>query len=61
MGQEVDKKGRFIMFEKNILILVMSMILLGVAIAVVPIPVLWGIACLIFLTLAVALRSQQQG
>ena len=49
------------MFDKIILILIMSMILLGAAMIAVPIPVLWGIGCLIFLALSVALRSQQQG
>ena len=61
MEQEVDKKGRLIMFDKIILILIASMILLGAAMTAVPIPVLWGIGCLIFLGLSVALRSQQQG
>ena len=49
------------MFEKTILILIMSMILLGAAMTALPIPVLWGMGCLIFLALSVALRSPQQG
>ena len=61
MGQEVDKKGRLIMFDKAILILIVSMLLLGAAMTAVPIPVLWGIGCLVFLTLSVAMRNQQQG
>jgi hypothetical protein len=61
MEQEVDKKGRLIMFDKIILILIISMILLGAAITAVPIPVLWGLACLIFLALSVAMRRAQQG
>lgn len=49
------------LFEKNILILIASMILLGAAMIVVPIPVLWGMGCLIFLALSVALRRQLPG
>jgi hypothetical protein len=49
------------MFEKTILILIMGMILLGAAMTAVSIPVLWGLGCLIFLALSVALRSPQQG
>jgi hypothetical protein len=56
-----NKKGRFIMFDKIILSLIMSMILLGAAMIAVPIPVLWGMACLIFFALAAILRPQQQG
>ena len=48
------------MFEKNILTLIVSMLLLGVAMIAMPIPVLWGIGCLIFLALFVIQRSQQQ-
>ena len=49
------------MFEKIILILIMSMILLGAAMIAVPFPILWGMGCLIFLALFVALRRQPQG
>jgi hypothetical protein len=49
------------MFDKTILTLIMSMILLGVAMTAVPIPVLWGIACLIFLALSVAERRARHG
>ena len=49
------------MFDKIILTLIMSMILLGAAMIAMPIPVLWGMGCLIFLALFVAQRSQQQG
>ena len=48
------------MFDKFILILIVSMMLLGAAIIAVPIPVLWGTGCLIFLALSMTLRSQQQ-
>lgn len=48
------------MFDKIILILMMSMILLGMAMIAIPGPVLWGMACLIFLALSVTLRSQKQ-
>jgi hypothetical protein len=47
------------MFDKIILILIVSMILLAAAMTVVPVPVLWGMGCLIFLALSVAFRSQQ--
>lgn len=49
------------MFEKIIVSLLMGMILLGLAMIAVPIPVLWGIGCLIFAALFVALRRQPQG
>ena len=49
------------MFDKIILTLIITMILLGVAITAIPIPVLWGMACLGFFALSVALRSQRQG
>ena len=49
------------MFDKIILVLIISVILLGVAMTAIPIPVLWGIGCLIFLALSVALRNQPQG
>ena len=48
------------MFDKTILILIISMMLLGVAMTAVPIPVLWGMGCLGFFALSVVLRSQQQ-
>jgi hypothetical protein len=49
------------MFEKNVLTLVISMILLGAAMTAVPVPVLWAIGCLSFLALFVATRPQHQG
>jgi hypothetical protein len=49
------------MFDKVILSLIISMILLGVAMIAVPIPVLWGMGCLIFLALFVAWHRQQPG
>lgn len=49
------------MFDKAILILMMSMILLGAAMIAVPFPILWGTGCLIFLALSVTLSRQQQG
>lgn len=49
------------MFDKIILTLIITMILLGVAITAIPIPVLWGMSCLGFFALSVALRSQRQG
>jgi hypothetical protein len=61
MEQEVDKKGRWIMFEKNILILIMSMLLLGAAMISIPIPVLWGMGCLVFLALFIVERRAHQG
>jgi len=48
------------MFDRIILILIISMMLLGVAMTAVPIPVLWGMGCLGFFALSVALRSQQR-
>jgi hypothetical protein len=60
MEQEVDKKGRWIMFDKIILTLIISVILLGAAMTAVPIPVLWGMGCLIFFALSLSQRSQQQ-
>jgi len=48
------------MFDKILLTLIISMILLGVAMTVVPIQVLWGMGCLGFFGLSVALRSQQK-
>ena len=49
------------MFDKIILILIVSVMLLGVAMTAVPIPVLWGMGCLGFFALSVALRSQHEG
>jgi hypothetical protein len=49
------------MFDKIILSLIVSVMLLGVAMTAVPIPVLWGMGCLGFFALSVALRSQHQG
>ncbi len=49
------------MFDKMILILIISMILLGAATIAVPIPILWGMGCLIFFILSVVLRDQPQG
>lgn len=48
------------MFDKIILILIISMLLLGIAMIAVPLPVLWGMACMIFLALSVILRRQEQ-
>ena len=49
------------MFNKIVLVLFMVMILLGAAITATSIPVLWGMACLIFLALSMVLRSENQG
>lgn len=49
------------MFDKIILILIMTMMLLGIGMIAVPAPVLWGMGCLIFLALSVTFRRQQQG
>ena len=49
------------MFDKIILTLLISVILLGAAMTAIPIPVLWGIGCLIFFVLSVVLRDQPQG
>jgi hypothetical protein len=49
------------MFDKIILFLLTSMILLGAAMIAVPIPVLWGIGCLTFIALFFALHRQPQG
>jgi hypothetical protein len=49
------------MFERIILVLMLSVILLGAAVLAIPIPVLWGTACLFFLALSVAHRRQQLG
>ena len=47
------------MFDKIISTLMLSMILLGATMIVLPIPILWGILCLIFIGLFVVQRSQQ--
>lgn len=49
------------MFDKVILTLIISMILLGAAMIAIPIPVLWGMGCLFFTALFVAFRRQPQG
>jgi hypothetical protein len=49
------------MFNKIILILIISMILLGTAMIFTPLPVLWAMGCLILLALSVVLRSEQPG
>ena len=49
------------MFDKVILSLIITMILLGTAMIAVPIPILWGMGCLIFFALYLTLRYQQQG
>jgi hypothetical protein len=49
------------MFDKIILTLLISVILLGAAMTAIPIPILWGIGCLTFFALSVALRDQPQG
>jgi hypothetical protein len=52
------QKGRLTMFDNIILTLIVIMILLGAAMIAVPIPVLWGMSCLIFFTLYMTLRYQ---
>ena len=47
------------MFEKITFTLMLSMILLGVGMMTLPIPLLWGMLCLIFIALFVAQRNQQ--
>lgn len=47
------------MFDKIILILMLSMILLGAAIIALPIPFVWGTLCLIFIGLFVMQHNQQ--
>ena len=47
------------MFDKIISTLMLSMILLGAAMIVLPIPLVWGMLCLIFIGLFVAQHSQQ--
>jgi hypothetical protein len=49
------------MFNKIILIQIMSMTLLGAAMIFTPLPVLWAMGCLILLALSVFLRSEQPG
>jgi hypothetical protein len=57
-GSKEERK--ITMFDKIILTLIISVILLGAAMTAVPIPVLWGVGCLIFYALSVALRDQPQ-
>jgi hypothetical protein len=47
------------MFNKVILILMLSIILLGAAMIAIPIPVLWGMLCSIFIGLSAAEHGQQ--
>lgn len=47
------------MFDKIVLILMLSMILLGAAMIALPIPLVWGMLCLTFIGLFVVQRSQQ--
>lgn len=49
------------MYNNIVLIQITVMLLLGVAVLSIPIPVLWAMACLLFATLSVALRSPQEG
>jgi len=49
------------MFNKIVLVLIMSLILLGAAMVSTPIPVLGGMAFLILLALSVSMRSVHQG
>ena len=49
------------MFDKFVLTLIIIMLLIGAAMTAVPIPVLWGMGCLIFTVLLVAIRRHQQG
>ena len=48
------------MFDNIILVFITIMILLGAAMIAVPIPILWGIGCLSFMGLFVAIRRQGQ-
>jgi hypothetical protein len=48
------------MYNQIVLILIAVMLLLGLAITFMPAPVLWGMACLIFLAqLAIERRAHQ--
>jgi uncharacterized membrane protein len=47
------------MFDRIIFTLMLSMILLGMGMIALPIPLLWGMLCLIFMGISVAQRSQQ--
>ena len=49
------------MFNKIVLILIMSMLLLGAAMTSTSIPVLWGMGFLTFLALSLVMRSQNEG
>lgn len=47
------------MFDRIIFTLILSMILLGMGMIALPVPLLWGMLCLIFIGLFVAHRIQQ--
>ena len=47
------------MFDKITSILMLNMILLGVGMIALPVPLLWGTLCLIFIGLFVAQRIQR--
>ena len=47
------------MFDKIIFTLMLSMILFGAGMIAFPIPLLWGMLCLIFIGLFVAQRNQR--
>lgn len=49
------------MFDKIILILIVSMVLLGVAMINIPVPVLWAMGCLTFIGLSMTFRSPYRG
>jgi hypothetical protein len=48
------------MFDKIILTLLVTMILLGLAMIAVPTPILWGVGCLYFIGLFIAWQRQPQ-
>lgn len=49
------------MFDRIIFTFITIMILLGAAVIAVPIPILWGMGCLSFMALFMAIRRQGQG
>lgn len=49
------------MYNNIVLIQITLMLLFGVAIASIPIPLLWGMGCLTFAALAAAFRRPQRG
>jgi hypothetical protein len=49
------------MYNQIVLILILAMLLLGMAMTFIPVPVLWGMACLIFLALSLDERRAHQG